>query len=161
MVGYVHRPVVDSNVRPVHQPLRRLPLQLRQPVSDEIQRMLREDVIEPVASSPWISNIVPVKKPDGTIRVCIDLTEPNRSVIPGRFPLPTFEELSSQLSGAQFFTKIDLKRGYLQLPLAPEARNLTAFVCHEGVFRFKRVPFGLCSAVAAFQKFVALQVKGI
>jgi hypothetical protein len=80
--GFQHKPHVDHSVRPVRQPMRRLALALRDPVSAEINRMLSEGVIERIDTSPWVSNIVPAKKHDGSIRVCIDLSEPNKAIIP-------------------------------------------------------------------------------
>ena len=123
--------------------------------------MLDEDNIERIDTSPWISNIVVALKHDKSVRVCVDLSAPNKAVIPERYPLPVMEELSSSLAGATIFSKLDLKWGYLQVPLAVESRDLTAFVCHEGVFRFKRLPFGLCSAPSAYQQIISSIIKPV
>lgn len=159
--GFQHKPRVDVSVLPVRQPMRRLAERLREPVSKAVLQMEREGIIERIDSSPWVSNIVPVKKPDGSIRVCVDLSEPNKAVIPDQYPLPTMEELSCELAGATIFSKLDLKWGYLQISLAEESRDLTAFVCLEGLFRFTRLPFGLCSAPSAFQQMISLIIKSV
>jgi len=57
----------------------------------------------------------------------------NKAVIPDRYPLPTVKELAAQFYGSSVFTKLDLRQGYLQVPLHPDSRNLTAFVTHVGV----------------------------
>ena len=159
--GYQHKPMIDSTVQPVRQGLRRLPLALRDEVSTELKRMLDMDLIEKIDASPWISNLVLVRKKDKTLRVCTDMTNVNRSIIPEYFPLATLEELTSQLAGAKIFSKLDLKWGYLQVSLAPETRYLTAFVCHEGVFQSKRLVFGMCSAPSAFTRIIQHILAGI
>ncbi|CAI5657039.1 unnamed protein product [Oreochromis niloticus] len=68
------------------------------------------------------------------------------------YRLPHMEDVFSQLAGATHFSQIDLTSAYHQLPLHPDSRSLTAFITHEGLFQFARVPFGLASAPSAFQK---------
>ena len=118
--GYQHRPMIDSSAQPVRQGLRRLPLALRDEVSTELKRMLDMDLIEKIDTSPWISNLVLERKKDKTLRIFTNMTNVNRSIIPEYFPLATLEELTLQLAGAKFFSKLDLKWGYLQVSLAQE-----------------------------------------
>ena len=108
------------------------------------------DLIEKIDASPWISYLVLVRKKDKTPRICTNMTNVNRSIIPEHFPLATLEELTLQLAGAKIFSKLDLKWGYLQVSLAPGSRYLTAFVRHEGVFQSKQLVFSMCSAPSAF-----------
>ncbi|XP_064486026.1 uncharacterized protein K02A2.6-like [Ornithodoros turicata] len=110
------------------------------------------DVIEPVTASEWISPIVVARKKDGKIRLCVDLRGSNKAVVVDAFPLPTMDELLYQLAGAKVFSKLDLTAAYHQVVLAPESRDLTAFITHRGLYRYKRVCFGLASAPSAFQK---------
>ena len=91
----------------------------------------------------------------GRLSPCIDLRQVNKAVIPDKFPLPTVEELSAKFYGSTVFSKLDLRQGYLQVPLHPDSRNLTAFVTHMGVFRYTRMPFSLSSAPSCFQKIMA------
>jgi hypothetical protein len=156
---YQHRPMINSSVTPVGQPLRRLPLTLRDEVTAELERMVKLDLIEKINASPWVSNLVLVRMPDKKIRVCIDLTCVNKAIIPDAYPLATFEELTSQLAGSTVFSKIDLRWGYLQVMLADDSRDLTAFVTHEGLYRFKRL--GICSGPAAFQKIIKSITVGL
>ncbi len=90
----------------------------------------------------------------------VDLWAVNK-VIPDRFPLPTSEELTAQFHGSTVVSKLDLRQGYLQVPLHPNSRNLTAFVTHAGVFRYMRMPFGLSSAPSCFQKIMVSVLAGI
>ncbi len=161
MTGFVHQPSVDLSVRPIIQPLRRIPLALRDAVEAELHRLVEADVIEPVDASPWVSNLVIAKKKGGGLRLCVDLTDVNKAIIPDKYPLPTAEELTSHFHGSTVFSKMDLRNGYLQVPLAPASMDLTAFVTHVGVFRFKRMAFGLSSAPSCFQKIMSLILAGI
>lgn len=82
-------------------------------------------------------------------------------MIPDKYPLPTIEELTTLFYGSSVFTKLDLKQGYMQIPLHEDSRNLTAFVTHMGLFRFKRIPFGLSSAPSCFQKIMSAVLAGL
>ncbi len=95
------------------------------------------------------------------MRLCIDLRGPNKAVVPDKYPLPTIEELTTLFYGSSVFTKLDLKQGYMQIPLHEDSRNLTAFVTHMGLFHFKRIPFGLSSAPSCFQKIMATVLAGL
>ena len=146
---------------PVMQSLRRLPLSIREEVVAELHRWEEVGIIEKIDSSPWISNMVVVRKKSGAIRLCVDLRAVNQAVIPGKHPLPTVEDITAEFHGSTVFSKLDLKQGYLQLPMAEDSRYLTAFVTHVGVFQFRRMPFGLSSAPSAFQKMMTSVVAGI
>ncbi len=72
MTGFVHQPSVDLSVHPIIQPLRRIPLALRDAVKAELHRLVEADVIEPIDASPWVSNLVIAKKKGGGLRLCVD-----------------------------------------------------------------------------------------
>ncbi|KAL0148283.1 hypothetical protein M9458_056429 [Cirrhinus mrigala] len=128
LTAFAHQPLLNPTIKPVIQPLRRIPLALRDSVSAELKQLLDIGIIEPVDASPWVSNLVVAQKKSGALRVCVDLRAVNKAVIPDRFPLPTSEELIAQFHGSTVFSKLDLRQGYLQVPLHPSSRNLTAFV---------------------------------
>lgn len=159
--GFVHKVQIDESVKPVQHKLRRLPLSVREEVSKEINRLLGDGVIEKIDASPWVSPIVVTRKKSGEIRVCVDLREPNRAVITDCFPLPHMEDLFTELRGATVFSQIDLQSAYHQLPLHEESQNLTAFITHDGLFKFTKVPFGLASAPSAFQKMMKTVLEGL
>ncbi|XP_049271184.1 uncharacterized protein K02A2.6-like [Rhipicephalus sanguineus] len=158
--GVQHQVKMKPSVPPVVQKLRRLPLSLRKPVSDQLQRLLSDDVIERANAFEWISAIVVVRKKDDSIRLCVDLREPNKAIVVDSFPLPYTEELLHSLNGARYFSKLDLASAYYQVTLHPDSRDLTAFITHDGLFRFKRVCFGLASAPAAFQQLMTAILHG-
>ncbi|KAJ8362815.1 hypothetical protein SKAU_G00116460 [Synaphobranchus kaupii] len=159
--NFIHRVKVSRTVTPVRQKLRRLPLSVRDAVTDELNRLLAAGVIENIDASEWISPIVVTQKKTGGIRMCVDLREPNKAVIMDSYPLPHMDELLSSLRGATVFSTIDLASAYHQVPLHEDSRDLTAFITHEGLFRFLRVPYGLSSAPSAFQKMMATILQGL
>ena len=159
--GFVHRPHIDPSVRPVQQKFYHQPLALRQPISDEIRRMERDGIIERIDASVWTSNIVVARKKNGEVRVCVNLSDVNKALVPQRYPLPTMEELTERIAGSTVFSKLDLVWGYLQLELAEECRYITAFVSHEGVFRFRSLPFGLATGPSAFQQVIRHILEGL
>ncbi|KAI4894806.1 hypothetical protein NFI96_001731 [Prochilodus magdalenae] len=159
--GFVHKVKLSESVVPVRQKLRRLPLSVRDAVSAELEHLLKEGIIERVDASPWVSPIVVTQKKNGGIRMCVDFREPNKAIVVDCYPLPHIDELLSRLRGASVFSTIDLQSAYHQVLLHPDSRDLTAFITHEGLFRFCRVPYGLASAPAAFQKMMSSILQGL
>lgn len=146
---------IDESVKPVAQKPRRVPFHLRDKVEQEIDKLLEEDIIEKVQGdpTPWVSPIVIVPKKDSaSVRICVDMRKPNQAIIRERHQMPTVEELTSDLNGAKIFSKIDLTSGYHQLELTPESRSITTFNTHIGLFRYKRLNFGISSASEIFQE---------
>ena len=160
--GVVHKVRINTEVTPVRQKLRQIPFALRDKVSAEVKRLLENDIIEKVSEpSEWVSNVVVVTKPSGKIRLCIDLRMPNKAVITDGYAIPRIEELLHTMKGCGVFSKIDLSEAYLQLRLHKDSRELTTFITHDGLFRFKRCPFGLASCPSAFQSVMTTLLKGI
>ena len=150
MMGTVAHRIELLDDTPIYQKPRRLP----EPISEEIDRQCSElqlaDIIEP-SISPWSSPVVPVRKKDGSIRLCVDYRRLNAVTKPVRFPLPNLTDAVFGLHGVKYFTSLDLVRGYYQLPLHEDSREYTAFSTPRGHFQFKRLSFGLTNAPAAFQ----------
>jgi transposase InsO family protein len=123
-------------------------------VKKELVRMVREDIIVKVTEpTDWCAPMVPVwKKNKEDVRVCVDFTKMNRSVLRENFVIPTAEELLAKLHGAKMFSCLDAESGYWQLELDPECRNLTTFTTPFGRFAFKRLPQGISCASEIFQR---------
>lgn len=145
---------IDKTVQPTANKHRRVPLHLRKQVEDELMRLQKEDIIEKATGpTPWVSPIVIVPKPrnPNTFRLCVDMRKANRAIKRERHPMPTIDEIFAELNGAKFFSKIDLKEGYHQLTLDEKSRYITVFSTHVGLFRYKRLSFGINSASEIFQ----------
>jgi len=108
-------------------------------------------VIEP-SSAAYASPVVMVKKPDGSTGVYIDYRKLNSVTVFDPEPMPTAEEIFAKLAGYRYFSKFDLSKGYWQVPVHEEDRDLTTFVCHRGQFRFRVMPFGLVNVPATFSR---------
>ena len=78
-----------------------------------------------------------VEKPDGSTRVCIDYKKLNSVIVFVPEPMPTAEEIFAKLAGDRYFPKFALIKGYWQVPVYEEDRDLTTCVCHRGLFRFR------------------------
>ena len=149
---FEHAPIVNRAVKPVSQPCRQLPLSLREEVSDELSRLEVEGIIEKTEYSPWVSNLVPVRKKSGGLRLCIDFRQVNKAIVPTHYPMPTVDELASVFHDSTIFTKLDLLQRYLQIPLSEDSRDLTMFISNQGLYMFLKMPFGLSSAPVLFRR---------
>lgn len=148
----IHIPI-DKSIKPVSQPCRRVPVPLESKINRKIQELIDTDIIEPVnGPSDWISPLVPVLKSDGDVRICVDMRQANRAIIRGKHPLPTMEQLIPKFRNAKIFSKLDLKSSFHQLELSEDSRHITTFICSQGLFRYKRLMFGISCAPECFQK---------
>lgn len=146
---------IDPKVIPVKQPLRRVPVALEEKVNAKLKDAICRDIIEPVnGPSQWISPIVIVFKGNGEIRLCIDMRQANKAILRENYPLPTFETFITKARGAKFFSRLDLKDAYHQIELDEASREITTFISHRGLFRYKRLMFGVNSAPEIFQRII-------
>ena len=145
--GYALKLHIDESVKPVAQPVRRIPFGLRERVDKKLDELLELDIIEEVPDGPsgWISPLVVVPKAGGDVRVCVDMRRANEVIIRERHRIPTVEELLHDLNGSTVFSKIDLKWGFHQILLSEDSRHITTFVTHRGLYRYKRLMFGVAS----------------
>ena len=131
-------------------------------VKTELERMEKLGVIAKVQQpTDWCAGMVIVPKPNGTIRICVDLTKLNASVCRERHILPSAEETLAQLGDTKVFSKLDANSGFWQLKLASESALLTTFITPFGRYCFKRLPFGISSAPEVFQRRMSEILNGI
>lgn len=146
--------------RPFKQQLRPQPRAHLATIDQLVNDMQNQGIIEP-CQSEWGSNIVLVKKKDGTVRFCVDYRRLNDITQKDVYPLPRIETCLDTLSNAAWFSTFDLRSGFHQVPVNPRDVNKTTFVCHRGSFRFPRMPFGLCNAPATFQRLMDSVLAGL
>ena len=155
--------VVDSNAEPVFFKPRTVPYALRDRVNAELDRLYKEGIIEPVSFSDWAAPIVPVVKSDGnSVRICGDFKVTiNRVARVEKYPLPRVDDLYAKLSGGQKFTKLDLQNAYLQVELDEQSKRFVTINTQKGLFRYNRLPFGVSSAPAIFQRIMDQLIGGM
>jgi len=116
---------------PHFEQLRRHPTAQLPVIDEHVSHMLEHDVIEP-AASPWCSNVIMVRKQDGTMRLCVDYRKLNCLTVKDKFPLPKIDTCLDTLNGCEFFSTCDLRCGYWQTEINERDRDKTAFVTRKG-----------------------------
>jgi hypothetical protein len=146
---------IKKEIKPVRQRNRHASFHLRDGIEKAIQLMLENDIIEKSEGpTPWVSQIVPIMKESGEIRICLDSKMINTAIERQCHSCPTAEEIAIDLNEAKVISKFDLKNAFNQYELAPECRYITVFYTHMGLYRFKRLCFGINCAPEVFQKFI-------
>jgi hypothetical protein len=120
-------------------------------IETEVTKMLANHQIRP-SNSPWSSPVVLVRKKDGSLRFCVDYRKLNNVTKKDAYPLPRIEDCLDALTGAKWFSTLDLASGYWQVAMADADMEKTAFNTHAGLYEFRVMPFGLCNAPATFER---------
>jgi transposase InsO family protein len=144
----------------MRQRVRQIPEAYKQEVGKLLGEMLDLGVIERVAESEFYSQLLVVRKKDGSLRLCVDFRSLNALTVRNRYPLPLIRELVAKLKGKKVLGVLDLASGYWQAPLAEDSKKYTVFATTEGLFQFTRVAFGLCNAPSYFQEVIQNEVLG-
>ena len=152
---------IETHGPPLRQPYRRQNPAVRREEMAQVQQMLASDVIRP-SNSPWASPVVMVKKKDGSLRFCVDFRQLNAATVKDAHPLPRIDDLLDALHGACWFSTLDLKSGYWQVPIMERDKEKTAFRTSSGqLYEFNQVPFGLCNAPTTFSRLMDRVLSGL
>lgn len=109
----------------------------------------------------WASPVVVAPKPSGEIRLCVDMRRANEAIIRERLPIPTVDEVLEELNGSTVFSKLDLRHDFHQVELHAEPRDITTFITHGDLFRFKRPSFGVNAAPENYQHVISQVIADI
>ena len=116
-----------------------------------VQSLLDAEIIKP-SNSPYASPMVLVRKKSGKLRLCVDYRKVNMRTIRDSYPIPKITDIFSALHGSKYFSCLDLKQGFHQVPMAETSKEITAFVCPFGLFEFERMSQGLKNSPLTFQR---------
>ena len=142
--GVLKHRIPTGEAQPIRQPLRRVPYHMQKEMDEQIDTMLKKDVITP-SKSPWASGIVLVKKKDGSKRFCMDYRHLNDITIKDAYPLPRIDKSLDQLAGSKWFSCLDMNSGYWQVELDPNDREKSAFVSRKGYMNSRFYPLGIAT----------------
>ncbi|XP_062557343.1 uncharacterized protein K02A2.6-like [Armigeres subalbatus] len=141
------------NSKPVFMKARTIPFAIRETVEREIKSMVDSGILKKVKSSAWATPVVPVMKSAGRVRLCGDYkVTVNKCLLVDEHPLPTIDELFSNMAGGKKFTKLDLAQAYLQMEVREEDRESLTLNTHLGLYQPTRLMYGVSSAPAIFQR---------
>jgi hypothetical protein len=158
--GTKHR-INTGNAKPVGcRYNRRYSKKERDIIMEQVTKMEKAGVVR-ASDSPWSAPVVLVKKKNGGTRFCIDFRELNKVTVKDQYPLPRVDDALDCLSGATFFTSLDLKSGYWQCEVEEEDKAKTAFTTPDGLYEFNVMPFGLCNAPATFERMIDVILRGM
>lgn len=137
-----------------------IPYALQDKVKRELQQMMDLGIIEET-DSPYSAPVVLIKKKDNSLRFCVDFRELNKITVFDPRPMPRIDAILNKISKAKFISKLDLTKGYWQVPLDDDAKRKSAFVTPFGHFSFTVMPFGMVNAPATFVRLVSKVLTGL
>lgn len=165
-LGSMKNITVKLNIMPGSRPkffkARPVPYAIKPKVEAELESLIKTGVLEPVSQSNWATPIVPVMKKDESVRVCGDFKVTVNPVLEAeQYPLPQIEDLFAGLAGGKKFSKIDLNQAYLQMHVKEKSKELLTITTHKGLYHYCRLPFGITSAPAVFQRAMDQILSGL
>lgn len=152
--------IPTGDAEPISCPPRRHNFALTGKINDAVEKHLKAGHIKP-SRSPWAFPIVPVMKPDKTVRLCVDYKPLNSVTQSDAFPTGNINEILDNMVGAQYFSVINLAQGYLQVPLAEKDQAKTAFRSPTGFWEWTRMCYGLKGSPATFARLMRKVVNQI
>ena len=153
---------LKDNVKRMFKPKRKVPFSSLETIDKALQRLEENGVIKKVDYSEWASSTVYVKKKNNKIRVCADFSAGlNECLWDHTYPLPTSEKIFSKLNGGKDFLKIDLSEAYLQVKVEEECTKYLTIHTHRGLYRLRRLLFGLKVAPSLFQQIMDMMLSGL
>lgn len=160
-VDFPEHHIDTGDARPVSSRPYRVSAFERRIIDEHVDRMLKEGVIQP-SFSPWSAPVVLTsKKTPGEFRFCVDYRRLNALTKRDVYPLPSLDDVFDRLAGSQFYSSLDLRNGFHQIPVAPADRPKTGFVANGGLFEFVYMPFGLTNAPATFSRMMDRVLGGL
>jgi hypothetical protein len=155
-----HKIPLKPGVKPFKQKLRQFNPILLPVIEKEVKKLLDAKIIVPLRYSDWVANLVPVRKKNGEIRLCVDFRNLNKSSLKDNYPLPKMDHVLEKVVGATRMSMIDGFSGYNQIDVSEPDKEKTAFITPWGTFMYDKMPFGLMNAGATFQRAMDIAFVG-
>lgn len=153
---------IDEKVLPVRHAYVSIPAHYRQAANERLRTMEQAGIIEQVKEAPrWISGMSAVPKGKGDFRLIVNMRGPNRAIQRQFHQMPRIEEMKTKLVNSKYFTKLDLQSAFHHVSISEKSRELTTFMAPNGMFRFKRLVFGVNCAPEIFQRIMEGILNGI
>ena len=149
-----------GDAAPIKQHPYRLGPEKQEAMRKEVEYMLKNDIIEPCVSD-WSSPCLLIPKSDGSWRFCTDYRKVNKVTRTDSYPMPRVDDCIDQIGNTRFVSKLDLLKGYWQVPLTERAKNISAFATPGGLYRYKVTPFGMKNSGCTFQRLTNQVVFGL
>ncbi|XP_037928527.1 uncharacterized protein K02A2.6-like [Teleopsis dalmanni] len=141
---------------------RQVPFALKFKVEAALKELEDEGALRLIPFSEWATPVVPIIKPDGSIRICGDYKcTVNQMICKESYPLPTNTEVLATLANCKWFTKLDLDRAYTQVKVDQESVRILSLNTHCGLFKVTRLPFGISTAPGIFIRVMEGVLKNI
>lgn len=153
---------LKENAKPIFYKPYTMPYSLRERTEKEINRLLSLDILYPVRHSNWATPIIPVEKPNNDIRICSDCKVTiNKYLVKDHYPLPQIEDILANLAGSKFFCVLDLKDAFQQIEVAESSQEYLTINTHLGLFRYRRLTYGISLAPTYFQSVMDSILRGL
>ena len=145
-----HTIPLKKRVKPFKKKLRQINPTLLPMIEKEMKNLLDAKIIVPLRYTEWEANMVPVRKKNGEIKLCVDFRNLNRSSLKDNYPLPKMDHVLEKVVGANRMSMIDDFSGYNQIVVHEDDKNKTMFTTPWGTFMYDKMPFGLMNVGATF-----------
>lgn len=159
---FTYKIQLKENAQPVVHAARRVPAPMKDLLKDELNRMTTLGVIKKIEEpTDWVNSMVCVKKKNGDLRICMDPKDLNENIKREHYQIPKREEITSEMAGARYFSKLDASQGFWQLKLEESSTKYCTFNTPFGRYCFLRLPFGIISASEIFHRAVEHIIEGL
>ena len=154
-----HVITVKEGTEPIKQKSRGIPQSFREEFKKTLQEMKDAGMVVD-SNSPWCSPVRLVRKPDGSIRVCVDFRKLNSVTTKDSFPIPTIDHIIQHLGNAKIYSSLDLAQGYHQIRMDKDSCKYTAFATSTGLYEYRVMAMGLTNSCATFQRILNKVLEG-
>lgn len=162
LVPYTYDIKLREDAVPKIFPARPIPVSLQDKVKAELDRMVKEGIlVKTEGPTEWVHPICVVTKPNKSIRIVMDPLVLNKYILREHYSMPSKQSIFSQLSGGKFFSVLDAKSAFLQIPLTEASSRICTIATPFGRYSYKRLPYGLASSPEVFQRIISQILDGL